>query len=177
MSTVNSSALDPIKKTRKKGLPMIVFRMGEDLYSFHIASVKEVVRHLPLTRIPRAPDYMAGIINLRGGVVTVVDLAMRFGLAPVANPDEAFVIVVEIMHEGATHLVGLCVDFVHEVVMVDPDQLDVSPRIGGLVASEYVEGVFLREDSFVSLLNLNLAFDIAELLARAKVTTEQESAG
>jgi purine-binding chemotaxis protein CheW len=174
MSTVNSSVPEA-RKIRKRGIPVITFRMGDDLYGFHITSVKEVVRHLPLTRIPRAPEYMPGIINLRGGVVTVVDLAMRFGLPPVADPEEAFVIVVEIRHEDSPHLVGLRVDFVHEVIMVDPDQLDASPRIGGLVASEYVEGIFLREGSFVSLLNLDLAFDIAELLNRAKATSDHEA--
>jgi purine-binding chemotaxis protein CheW len=177
MTTANSSVPDPAKRVRKRGIPVITFRMGEDLFGFHITSVKEVVRHLPLTRIPRAPDYMPGIINLRGGVVTVVDLAMRFGLPPVADPAEAFVIVVEIRHEDSPHLVGLRVDFVHEVLMVDPDQLDVSPRIGGLVASEYVEGVFLSEGRFVSLLNLDLAFDIAELLNRARTPLDQEAEG
>jgi purine-binding chemotaxis protein CheW len=156
-------------------VPIITFRMADELYGFRIASVKEVVRHLPLTRIPRAPDYMPGVINLRGGVVTVVDLAMRFGLPPVADPAEAFIIVVEIHHEESLHLVGLRVDFVHEVLMVDPEQIDASPRIGGLVASEYVEGIFLKDGAFVTLLNLQLAFDITELLNRAKSIAETES--
>jgi purine-binding chemotaxis protein CheW len=176
MTTANSSPVEAGKRTRKRGIPIITFHMGNDVFGFHIARVKEVVRYLPLTRIPRAPDYMPGIINLRGGVVTVVDLAMRFGLPPVADPAGAFVIVVEIIHEDMPHLVGLRVDFVQEVLMVDPDLLDVSPRIGGLIASEYVEGVFLNEGSFVTLLNLDLAFDINELLNRAKSGPEQEPA-
>ena len=176
MSTVNSSVLDAGKITRKRALPIITFRMGKEYYGFHIARIKEVVRHLPLTRIPRAPDYMPGIINLRGGVVTVVDLAMRFGLPPVAVPDEAFIVVVEIMHEDRPHMVGLQVDFVHEVVKIDPDQIDASPRIGGLVASSYVEGIFLRDDIFVTLLNLELAFDIEELLKRSQTLTAAETA-
>jgi len=171
---VNSSVPEPGKSTRKKGIPILTFKMGKEYFGFHITSVKEVVRYLPLTRIPRAPDYMPGIINLRGGVVTVVDLAMRFGLPPVANPDEAFVIVVEIVHEDVPYLVGLRVDSVQEVIKVASDQLDVSPRIGGMVASEYVEGVFLQNDTFVSLLNLGLTFDITELLARSKTVTEPE---
>lgn len=174
MTTMNSPAPET-RKTRVRGVPVITFRMGEDLYGFRIASVKEVVRHLPLTRIPRAPDYMPGIINLRGGVVTVVDLAMRFGLPPVADPAEAFIIVVEITHEESQHLVGLRVDFVHEVIMVDPEQIDASPRIGGLVASEYIEGIFLREGVFVSMLNLDLAFDITELLNRASKSAEPDT--
>lgn len=173
MKTVNSSVNESAqKKPRKRGLPIITFQMGDDLYGFHIARVKEVVRYLPLTRIPRAPDYMVGIINLRGGVVTVVDLAMRFGLPPVKNAVEAYVIVVEVTHEAQPHLVGLRVDFVQEVTMVDPDQLDSSPRIGGMVASAYVEGIFLKEGTFVTLLDLGKAFDVSELLERARSSNE-----
>jgi purine-binding chemotaxis protein CheW len=153
-------------------VPVITFKMGPDTYGFRIARVKEVVRHLPMTRIPKAPDYMPGIINLRGGVVTVVDLALRFGLAPVADPAEAFVIVVEVDHQDVRHLVGLMVDFVHEVLMVDPDQIDGSPKVGGLVASDYVDSIFLQDGTFVSILNLEKAFDLADLERRGQTDPE-----
>lgn len=175
MSMVSSSAHKGKQEVRRRGLPFITFRMGKELYGFPIEHVKEVVRNLPITRVPRSPDYMCGVINLRGGVVTVVDLANRFGLSPVANPDTAYVIVVEVAHEDAVYLVGLRVDQVQEVVRIQPDELDASPRIGGLVASEYVSGIFLREEGFVTVLNLAKAFDIAELLKRSAEAGTAES--
>lgn len=174
MTTVNSPAPEARTGVRRRGIPVITFRMGNETYGFRINRVKEVVRHLPMTRIPKAPDYMAGIINLRGGVVTVVDLALRFGLPPVADPPEAFVIVVEVDHKEVRHLVGLMVDFVHEVLMVDPDQIDGSPKIGGLVASEYVESIFLKDGSFVSILNLEQAFDLADLERRGQAAEDEK---
>lgn len=172
MSTTTSFGRKAEGLGRKRGIPILTFRLGADFFGFHIARVKEVVRHKAITRVPRAPNYMPGIINLRGGVVTVVDLAMRFGLPGVADPAEAYIIVVEIQHENEFHLVGLLVDFVQEVIMLPTENLDKSPRIGGLVASHYVDGIFVKDDVFVSLLNLELAFDIKELLAK----TGQEGA-
>ena len=93
----NLSEIDALRQLH--GLPFLTFRMGHELYALPITNVREVVKHMAITRIPRAPDYMPGIINLRGGVITVVDLGMRFGLGAVANPAEAFIIVIEIKFE------------------------------------------------------------------------------
>lgn len=164
MAMANLTGRKATGAVRKKGIPIITFTLGDEWYGFHISRVREVVRHLPVTRIPRSPAYMPGIINLRGGVVTVIDLGMRFGLAPVKQPDEAFILVAEIEHEDSRYLLGLRVDQVQEVVMVDPDQMDASPRIGGLVASDYVEGIFLRDGAFVSVLSMDRAFDLSDLL-------------
>jgi purine-binding chemotaxis protein CheW len=154
-------------KTRQRGVPVITFRLGQETYAFHINRVKEVVRYLPITRIPKAPEYMPGIINLRGGVVTVIDLGLRFGLNPVENPDEAFIIVIEIEFEASKYLIGLRVDIVLEVLRVLPDQMNETPHIGGLVATDYVDSIFLHNGTFISILNLDKSFDVSDLMHRA----------
>ena len=145
------------------GLPFLTFRMGRELYALPITNVREVVKHMAITRIPRAPDYMPGIINLRGGVITVVDLGMRFGLGAVALPAEAFIIVVEIKFEETLCPIGVQVDLVEEVIELDQASIESPPHIGSFMASELMAGISRRGNEFISILDIKRAFNLAEL--------------
>lgn len=168
--TMNLSEADSFSHIH--GLPFLTFRMGSELYALPISAVREVVKHLAITRIPRAPDYMPGMINLRGGVITVIDLGMRFGLGAVANPPEAFIIVVEIKFEDALCPIGVQVDLVEEVIELDPSVIEAPPHIGSFMASELMAGISRRGNEFISILDIKRAFNLSELQNNQELAAE-----
>lgn len=127
------------------------FRLGEDLYAADIMRIKEIIRLQKLTNLPKAPDFVEGVLNLRGTVIPVVDLRKRFDL-PVTplNRDTRLLIVTV-----GRQVMGLVVDEVTEVISVSVKDIKAPPQMAGGVGAEYLVGVCLAGDSLIMLLNLD----------------------
>jgi purine-binding chemotaxis protein CheW len=130
---------------------LISFEVGEEEYGLDILRVKEVIRIREITRLPKAPPFVKGIINLRGDVIPIIDLRDRFGLAHREYTAMTRVIVVDVNGK----LVGMVVDAASQVVRISADQIDPPPPIVGGLSVEYVKGVGKLDDRLVILLNID----------------------
>ncbi len=129
----------------------VTFRLGEETYGINVAQVKEVLRLTEIAPVPGAPDYVIGIINLRGNVVTVIDTRCRFGLPPIESSDSSRIVIIEV--EG--QVVGVLVDSVAEVVDLPASAIEMAPNVGNDDSSKYIQGVTSRDGELLILVDLN----------------------
>lgn len=137
-------------------LQLVTFRLGKEEFSLDILSVQEIIRHMELTRVPKTPDFVDGVINLRGKVIPVLDLRKRFGLGSDEMTNETRIIVVEV----ANKTVGLKVDAVSEVLRLPADRVEAPPEMVTGVESEYIKGVGKLDGRLLILL------DVEKVLSR-----------
>ena len=130
---------------------LISFIVGDEEYGLDILRVKEVIRLREITRLPRAPSFVKGIINLRGDVIPIIDLRDRFGLERQEYTSMTRVIVVDVDNK----LVGMVVDAASQVVRVPADQIEPPPPIVGGLSAEYIKGVGKLEERLIILLNID----------------------
>ncbi|NPV30353.1 MAG: purine-binding chemotaxis protein CheW [Firmicutes bacterium] len=132
-------------------IQLVVFRLGAEEYGVPITQVQEINRLTTPTRIPKAPAFVEGVINLRGKVLPVIDLKKRFGLEGAAYTDEARIVVVEI----AGHTVGVIVDVVSEVLRLPVTSIEPPPAVIAGITADYLRGVGKLDDRLLILLDLN----------------------
>ncbi|HEY5999040.1 MAG TPA: chemotaxis protein CheW, partial [bacterium] len=116
-----------------------------------------------VTRVPRMPAFMRGVINLRGSVVPVVDLRLRFGMGVTERTVNTCVIIAEVEVLGERTLLGALADSVQEVIDLGPGQIDPPPRLGGSISAEFIRGMGKREEGFVIILDADRVFSGEEL--------------
>lgn len=144
-------------------LQCLTFSLHGEMYAISITGVKEIIEYGRLTAIPMAPQCLRGVINLRGAVVPVVDLAIRFGLEPVPQTRRTCIVIVEVLNGTERQDVGIVVDAVSEVIEIRRDQIEPPPHFGTQVASEFIAGMAEVSGSFVVLLNLGAALSLDDL--------------
>ncbi|UCF99978.1 MAG: chemotaxis protein CheW [Spirochaetaceae bacterium] len=149
---------------------MISFMVGEEEYGLDILRVKEVIRLREITRLPKAPSFVKGIINLRGDVIPIIDLRDKFGLEHQQYTAMTRVIVVDVDQK----LVGMVVDAASQVVRIPADQIDPPPPIVGGLSAEYVRGVGKLEERLVILLNIDRILTQEEKMALSKLPAKME---
>ncbi len=135
----------------KSELQVVVFTVGREEYGLEIGQVQEINRLTPPTKIPQAPPFVEGVINLRGKIIPVIDLKKRFGLGASAYTDEARIVVVEIGGQTA----GVIVDFVSEVLRLSLENVEPPPPLVSGVAAEYLQGVGKLGERLLLLLDLD----------------------
>lgn len=129
----------------------VTFRLDNEKYGIKVMQVQEVLRLTEIAPVPGAPDYVLGIINLRGNVVTVIDSRRRFGLTE-KEPDDATRIVII---ESDNQVVGIMVDSVAEVVDLTAAEMETAPNVGNDESSKYIQGVSSRGDELLILVDVN----------------------
>lgn len=139
-------------------LQLVTFHVGDEEFGVEILEVREINRMMEITRVPHAPDFVEGVINLRGQVIPVVDLRKRFGLSAVARDKSARIVVVEL----GDRVVGFLVDSVSEVLRVPRGLVEPPPPIVGGIDAAYIEAVVKLEDRLLILL------DLRKLLSRGE---------
>jgi purine-binding chemotaxis protein CheW len=153
MST--TAAVDPIQ--------YLTFKLEDEVYATDIAQVREVLEYSHVTKVPRTPEYMRGVINLRGHVVPVLDLKLRFGMSRTDQTINTCVIIVEVSIEGERTVIGALADSVQEVIEMDPSTIQPPPRIGTKLNTEFIEGMGKRDEQFVIILNIDKVFSTEDL--------------
>ncbi len=134
-----------------KVIQFVTFILKDETYGINVMQVQEVLRVIEIAPVPGAPNYVLGIINLRGNVVTVIDTRGRFGLPSTEVDDSSRIIVIE----SEKQVVGILVDAVSEVVELRSNEIEVVPNVGNDESSRYIQGVATREDSLLILVDLN----------------------
>lgn len=132
-------------------LQLVTFRIGEEEFAVDILSVQEIIRLLQITMVPRAPEYVVGVINLRGKVIPVIDLRIRFNRPKAAADNNTRIVVMEFEQR----IVGFLVDAVSEVLRIAASTVEPAPPVVAGIGSEYIRGVGKLEDRLLILLDLN----------------------
>ena len=141
----------------------LTFKLEDEVFGLAIGKVREVLDFTTITKVPRTPEYMRGVINLRGSVVPVVDLHLKFGLAQTEKTVNTCIIIVEISMEGEITVLGALADSVQEVVELEPEQIEPAPKIGTKLNTEFIKGMGKREEEFIILLDIDKVFSTEEL--------------
>ena len=141
----------------------LTFRLGDEIFAIDVQNVREVLDFTSITRVPRTPDFMRGVINLRGGVVPVIDMRLKFGMESTEDTVDTCVIVMEINLDGDATVVGALADSVSEVFDLDPGQIEPPPRIGTRLKMEFIQGMGKSGDQFIIILDIDKVFSADEL--------------
>jgi purine-binding chemotaxis protein CheW len=141
----------------------LTFTLGEELFALGISSVREILDDKNITRIPRTPEYLRGVLNLRGHALPVVDLRLKFGMSKTEMTVETCVIVTEVRSDEETMELGALADAVQEVVELPPDQIDPPPRMGAAVDVAFIKGMGKIGEQFVIVLDVERIFSAEEL--------------
>ncbi len=143
----------------------LTFRLGEEVFAFDVAKTREVLDFTSVTRVPGSPRFMLGVINLRGGVVPIIDLRLKFGMPVVARTRETCIIVLDLSLDGEQTTVGAVADSVREVLDLDDSQIEPPPRIGTRLKTEFIRGMGrIGESGFLILLDIDRVFSSDELM-------------
>ncbi|MCG3730430.1 chemotaxis protein CheW [Vibrio cincinnatiensis] len=132
-------------------LQWVTFQLEEETYGINVMQVREVLRYTEIAPVPGSPDYVLGIINLRGNVVTVIDTRSRFGLMSGETTDNTRIIVIE----SERQVIGILVDSVAEVVYLRSSEIDTTPSVGTDESSKFIQGVSNRDGKLLILVDLN----------------------
>ncbi|MFZ5810621.1 MAG: chemotaxis protein CheW [Thermodesulfobacteriota bacterium] len=139
------------KKQDAELMQLVTFSIGEEEFGVDILKVQEIIRMMEITKVPRAPDFVEGVINLRGKVIPIIDLRKRFGLSTRDHDKHTRIIVIEINNM----IVGFVVDSVSEVLRIPSNTVEPPPPVVSGLESEYISGVGKLEDRLLILLDLD----------------------
>lgn len=142
----------------------LTFKLDEEFFGVDVKKVIEILEVPDITKIPLAPDYMAGIINLRGKVLPLIDTKIKFGLGAVEFTVDTCIIVIEIEVEGEILQIGTLVDSVQEVLEISQSEVQPSPSIEAKYKLEFIRGMIRKGDDFIMLLNLDEVFSIQDVM-------------
>jgi len=154
----------------------MTFKLGDELFAIDVAQVREVLEVSQITKVPTAPAYMRGVVNVRGQSTPVVDLRLRFGLPKAADSVHTRIIVMELQLDGEATVLGGIADSVHEVIELDPAHIDPPPSIAMRWRTELIQGMGKRGDDFVIILDANAVFSSDELALVSEMAPPVEEA-
>jgi len=141
----------------------LTFKLSDEVFALDITKVREVLDFTAITKVPRTPDFMRGVINLRGSVVPVVDLRLKFGMSRTEKTVNTCIIIVEVNVDSETTILGALADSVQEVMDLGPDHIEPAPKIGMLLNTEFIKGMGKRDSNFIIILDFDKVFSAEDL--------------
>ena len=144
-------------------LQYLTFALGEEVFALETGSVREVIELVPVTRIPKTPAFMRGVINLRGHAVPVVDLRIKFDMPTAHDTVNTCIIIVDVEVEGESCSMGAIVDSVREVFEMTSDQINPPPRMGTSIRADFIRGMGKQNEEFIMILDIGKVFSQEEL--------------
>ena len=150
------------------------FKLGEEIFAVDVAKVREILDVTAITKVPQTPDFMRGVINLRGSVVPVMDMRLKFGMPPTERTVNTCIIVMEVSQDGETMVLGSLADSVQEVLDLEPEQIEAAPRIGTRLRSDFIKGMGKQNERFIIILDIDRIFNAGELEVIAGTMTEMD---
>ena len=148
----------------------LTFKLGAEEYGLEILKVQEIIKMMDITRVPRTPAFVRGVINLRGKVIPVVDLRLKFCMESRENTDKTCVIVVQVSQENGSVTMGTLVDEVSEVLDINGEQIEPSPEFGTSVNTDFILGMGKVAKKVIMLLDIDKVLSSGELASVGKIT-------
>lgn len=168
------------KETSAKVYTYLSFKLKDELFAADVSKVLTILELKPITKVPNSPDYMSGVINLRGNVLPVINMRTKFGMPKAEYTTETCIIVLNVDIEEETVQLGILVDAVDEVIEIGENEIAESPTIGTKYKTEFIQGMYKLDQGFIMLLNIDLIFKSEELIMAKEAETfgkEAEIAG
>lgn len=141
----------------------LTFMLGAEVFAINILSIKEIIEYGNLTIVPKMPAFIRGVINLRGSVVPVIDLAARFDRPEAEISRRTCIVIIEVQHEEVQQVIGVLVDAVNEVLEISADQIEPVPSFGTKIRTDFIEGMGKVDQKFVIILNVNQVLSVDEM--------------
>lgn len=160
--------MNQLAKSKKQTIAIakkqfLTFRLANENYGLELSQTREIIEYSGITEVPLMPNFLRGVINLRGDVVPVIDLSVRLGRKPIQIQRRTCIIVVEIQNNEQNHVLGLLADAVSEVIEIEEDNIEGAPSFGAKIRADFIQGIAKQGDEFVVLLDANSALSIREL--------------
>ena len=141
----------------------LTFKLGDDVFAVDVAKVREILDFTPATRVPGTPAFMRGVINVRGNVVPVVDMRLKFGMSGTEKTVDTCIVVLEITVDEERCVLGALVDSVQEVFELESSQIEPPPRIGTRWRTEFIKGIGKRGSGLLIILDIDRVFSLSEI--------------
>lgn len=164
MANIQTHAAVPSEGTQADEVQQhLTFSLGGEMYAMRILNVKEIIEYGQLTEIPMMPTFIRGVINLRGAVVPVIDLACRFGAAAAEIGKRTCIVIAELAESGSRQDIGVLVDAVSEVIDIPDTEIEPAPAFGAKIRTDFIDGIGKVNGRFVILLNVRNVLSIEEM--------------
>jgi purine-binding chemotaxis protein CheW len=150
------------------------FRLGDEMFAADVSKVLEILNLRPITKVPRCPTYMRGVINLRGNVLPVLDTRIKFGIPLTEDTVDTCIVVLSVIMEGEPLTLGALVDSVEEVLELGESDIEAPPSIGNKFNPEYLQGMVKMDETFIMVLNVDKVFATDELILVQETTDKAE---
>ena len=153
----------------------LTFMLSGEMFAMGILAIKEIIEYTGVTDVPMMPPYLRGVINLRGAVVPVADLSVRFGKPASAVTKRTCIVIVEIVTQDGSHDIGVVVDTVNAVLDIPPADIEPPPAFGTRIRTDFIQGMAKVDGKFVILLEVNHILDFEEMAQLVGAGNEAES--
>ncbi len=156
----------------------LTLKLGEEMFAIDVSQVREILDVTTITKVPRAPAFMRGVINVRGSVVPVVDLRMKFDMDRTEQTVDTRIVVMEIALDGELTIIGTLADAVHNVMDIEPSGIEPPPKVGAKWNTAFIKGIGKQNDDFIIILNVDRIFSAEELamVQQTEAAEDQEAA-
>ncbi len=141
----------------------LTYKLADEVFAVDVAKVREILDFTPATKVPGTPEFMRGVINVRGNVVPVVDMRLKFGLTKTEKTVDTCIVVMEITVDEDTTVLGALVDSVQEVFEIEASQIEPPPRMGTRWRTEFIKGIGKRNNELIIILDIDRVFSSSEL--------------
>ena len=152
----------------------LTFLLGGEMFAIDILNIKEIIEYGSLTTVPMMPEFIRGVINLRGAVVPVVDLSVRFGRKSVEVTKRTCIVIIEIETEGEWQDVGVVVDSVSEVLEIPQSEIEPAPAFGARIRADFIQGMGKINGRFVVILNADRVLSVDEMAVLSQASGQGE---
>ncbi|MBU2493467.1 MAG: chemotaxis protein CheW [Bacteroidetes bacterium] len=141
----------------------LTFKLTDEVFGVDVAQVREILDYVKITKVPQTPEFMKGVINLRGSVVPVVDMNLKFGMSSTEKTVNTCIVVVEVKIGDETTVIGALVDSVQEVFEIESKNIEPAPKIGTRLKTEFIKGMGKHNETFIIILDIDKVFSSEEL--------------
>jgi len=160
----------PVETGGTEGQQFLTFTLGGEMFAIEILNIKEIIEYGHLTTVPMMPEFVRGVINLRGRVVPVIDLSVRFGRKATEITKRTCNVIIEVQAESETIDIGIVVDAVSEVLEIPASEIEPAPSFGAKIRADFISGMGKVKGEFVIILGLNKVLSVEEMAVLTGVT-------
>ena len=157
-------------------LQYLTFSLYMEKYALSVMNVREILEVVPITRVPGMPDFMKGVLNLRGSVVPVIDLRRKFSLPEQEKTIDTSIIIVELHNNDKELMIGVFVDSVHEVIDISQDNIEPAPTLGMDMNTDFIRGMYQYNNDFLIILDINKVLSTDEIIKMPKIKENEAGA-
>ena len=150
----------------------LTFGLDDEMFALNVSQVREVLDMIAITKVPKSPAFMKGVINVRGSVVPVIDLRVKFGIPEKKTDLNTRIIIMDLVLDNESTVIGALADSVHEVKDLDPSAIENPPRLGARWRSDFIKGIGKSDDTFIMILDIDRVFSSDDLAFIGEVESE-----